>query len=347
MDRLERDIYENYIDNRSPTYSRNTGPRLHSSVPRHYLETTGPFQSPVPSPYPQAVFSMNRSGSDNRSSEFSTAPWPDRVNSYRQGRSYHGYSVPSGHFDAQYGRQGMDIEDIANSSPPASERRAMRNSSPQMSFNYPSHHNSPALSSATSSYRDSRISQGPVQCSDARYSQAEEPAFLNRSSRNEHLSPSQTQLVRYEVNHGLAPKIDQSYTRRHGIDYATLPDNFTSGWSMATTRDSDSEDLSIDSLQHSQSDHYSQYTDTTSRSSDYVESYDVDSREEYDHEDYLDHDDGLDTNPEFMSGEVASDEGAYDFPGEVPGYDYDGHESYSDGYSSSFSEGDDGYGDSE
>ncbi|KAF8914250.1 hypothetical protein CPB84DRAFT_1758818 [Gymnopilus junonius] len=329
MDQLERELHENYVYGR-PAYNTAPGPWLSASASRHYWgrHSSRGFQPSRP-PYPQAVFCMNRSDDSNSqfSPDLSMAPWPDRVSGYEHGWLYRDFSGPSGHFNAQSGRQGRSINDsMPESLPPASDRQPRRNNSPQISINYL--HPDPQ-------------SQG---------GEAVGHSLQSRSPLNAPLSPSRMQLVTYGADRDFPRRGDQADADCHDLSPRppTSSNGFLSGWSIATTRDTSSEIYSMDSFQSSRSVDSTSYTDTASWSSGYAESYDVRSQKEPHYRDYREHDsDESESDQDFMSDGVASDEGVYNSSSEAPEYDYEGDEIYSDGGYSSFSEGGENYDDSE
>ena len=130
------------------------------------------------------------------------------------------------------------------------------------------------------------------------------------------LSPSQMQLVAY--NDGRPPSDIDASDDEHFIA-PTSPQ-----WSMDTNSRTAFSERSISEA--SSQGIYSEGSDVT-RSSGYVESYDVASYGDYRSDSHHDSEDERD----YMSDDIASNEGEYYSSGDEPDYEGEGDDVYSDG----------------
>ncbi|KDR84031.1 hypothetical protein GALMADRAFT_133409 [Galerina marginata CBS 339.88] len=348
IDQHEREIQENYVYNR-PAHSN---PWIASSTPRHYPGTS-PIGHLSPRLYPPDI-RMNRSNesdSSYASSESSLAPWDSRNNGYGHGRAYRDFPESPSHASKQSSRPDRFYASYSGGDEiPATFHQPSRT----RSQNYSGQNYAPSISSSTSSYRNFNALEDSPKYSEVPYYY---PNSVPPTSPRHTTSPartfsqsSQMQLTRYDGDHEKPPREDHENRDFYSLPPPpppTSPKTASPRWSITTTLGTGSDNLSVDSSRATPSEDSatSGYTDAASKSSGYVESYEVQSHghEGY-HQDYRDP--SIEVDQDYMSDGVASDEGVYYSSGEELEGEVD-EEVYSDEGYSSYSEDDAGYSDYE
>ncbi|KAF8969336.1 hypothetical protein BDZ97DRAFT_237489 [Flammula alnicola] len=307
MDQLEREIQENYIYSRPGHSSSN--PYVSSSSLRHHPQVPGaPVGGYFTPRYPPPGIRMARSNESETycSSQSSDAsPW----SGYREATDYSSGQYSSG------------------------------SAIPQSPRNYPERYYAPSLSSSNPSHRNSHsIEDSPLpafqDASNYASRQASTSARGPADASSHPLSPSgQMQLVRYDDGHQIPSPDDDPDDQHYASE--TIHSPTSPQWSMNTTRGTtfSERSLSVASSQgiYSEDSALSGYTGVAS--SGYVESYDVASYDNYRGDYNHDSEDERD----YMSDDIASDEGVYYSSSEGPDYEGDGDEVFSDGgYSDSY-----------
>lgn len=318
MDQLEREIQQNYI------YARPTPNNPYASptaIPRYASPT--PIGYFAPGRYPSPDIRIARSDASDRSSELSgISPYSGRGYDYSTG-----YRDPVNYGNVQPG-WGQPAPSSFQRSPSGSAVPQNFQSFPEQYFSAPPSRISPSTSRNFHSIED------PSQNAPAYYGSRASNTSRSSNAANtpaQPLSPSQMQLVAYNNGRAAAsdydgPPEEERYTS------PTSPQ-----WSMDATRGTSSSEISMSAASsqgmysEAEASPLSGYSDVT-QSSGYVESYDVASYGDY--RDYLP---DSEEEPEYMSDDVASNEGEYYSSGEEPEYGGEGDDIYSDGgYSDSY-----------
>lgn len=318
MDKLEREIQENYIYGR-PAPSHN--PYASAATPRHMSKSSSGNYFP-PGRYLTPDVRITRSDASDYSPEvYDASLYPGRGYEYREPAIYHA--------SRQSGWHGHQ--------PSSSDFARLSNGSQSYAQQY--YAPPPPLSASSStSWNNSRtaaMEQHPSEYYGSQASQAVASARTPLSPSTLQFSPSQMQLVSYDDGGRPAPRHDDSddqhgYTSEEPSPHINWSMDATQGTAMSERVMSDASSQGV----YSEDSALSGYSDVT-RSSGYAASYDVASHGDY-RGDYRDSEDDHD----YMSDDVASNEGEYYSSGDEPEYDDDADDVYSDEGSDSY---DDGY----
>jgi len=339
IDQHEREIRENYLYN-SPTRSNAPWPSFPASPQGYLTAHSGThYRSQLRSP---PDYRINRSNGSDSQSESSISPWAGRQSSH----PYRSFSESTGYSRGKSGRPDGFYSATNHDTPSPSRRRSGGYVPPSKSvprirtstlFPPP-----PPLNSASSSYRGyfpSEDSHSFVESPSQYHESHVPPSSHSPTSQFPHtfIGHDETQLVRHSV---YAQRKDSAYGEQPEDEPPSPQHSSSAHWSINGTRDVDSanfSDLSRESYELYDS---SQYPHNAS--SGYVESY-KDSYHNYGtayRESYLHDLDDDDSDREYMSDGIASDEGVYYSSSEGPDEDYEGEEVFSDeGYGSSYSDG--------
>lgn len=324
MDKLERDIQENYI------YGRPSAGNPYASsaaTPRHMSRSSSAGHY---GRYPMPDIRIARSDTSDRSFETSSvSPYSGRGHEYREPPNV--YATP------QYGwHQPPSQPSFTRSSGGTDIPQGYQDYSQQYYAPPPPSRISPSTSSSRNS-RASRDSQPQYSPPSSRYygSRASSAAASSRSLANapaQPFSPSQMQLVSY--NNGARHDSDSDYQHDYSRQEISpqWPMEVTQGASVPERVMSDASSQGV----YSEDSALSGYSEVT-RSSGYA-SYDVAS-----HEGSFGGYRDIEDDHDYMSDDVASNEGEYYSSSEEgPEYDEDsGDDVYSDEGSESYESYDD------